>query len=61
MKEELKTSEEWSKNEEGLTVLDPDGWDRDNFQYSWHEEKITYSEFNKRLLHSTIEKSTKRW
>lgn len=50
----LKTSEEWSKNIE-IIVIDPDGWDRSNFQYSWFEEKITKTEFRNRLNNSTIE------
>ena len=48
----LKTSEEWQKKCTA-TVLDPDGWDRTNYQYSWHEEKITQQEFEKRLVSST--------
>lgn len=52
-KEELKTSEEWQKQYSQVTVLDPDGWDRKNFQYSWFEEKITYGEYNLRLSRST--------
>jgi len=48
-----KTSEEWSK-EYGPEVIDPDGWDRTNFQYSWYEEKITKEEYENRLVKSTI-------
>ena len=51
---ELKTSDQWQilcKTK----VLDPDGWDRKNFQYSWHEEKISRNEFERRLLFSTVE------
>ena len=33
-KEIKKTSAEWIK-EVGYEVLDPDGWDRANFDYSW--------------------------
>jgi hypothetical protein len=54
MKEFLnKTSEEWSRIYK-VTVLDPDGWDRKNFQYSWHEEKIPVTEFERRLMLSTV-------
>lgn len=58
----LKTSEEWSKDED-LVVLDPDGWDRFNFEYSWFKECISYREFTKRMLRSTVEgkiKETKK-
>jgi hypothetical protein len=41
----------WSKKFE-VTVLDPDGWDRANFDVSWSEE-IDEEEFKKRLQRST--------
>lgn len=51
----LKTSEQWQSDvEHTYVVLDPDGWDRSNFQFSFHEEKITEEEFMKRLANSTI-------
>ena len=49
----LKTSEEWQK-ECTVIILDPDGWDRQNYQHSWYEEKITQSEFEKRMVSSTV-------
>jgi len=49
---ELKTSEQWVK-EKGSKILDPDGWDRKNFQFSFYEELISEQEFTHRLLHST--------
>ena len=51
---EKKTSEEWQKLFPETVVHDPDGWDRKNFQYSWYEELITFSEYNRRLLQSTL-------
>lgn len=49
-----KTSEEWSKKyKKCFKILDPDGWDRKNFQYSWYEELITEEEFNRRVMFST--------
>ena len=51
-----KTSKEWSKKFKirlGHEILDPDGWDRKNFDYSFYEEKITREEFNKRMMYST--------
>lgn len=52
--EELKTSEEWGTIYNQVIVLDPDGWDRNNFQYSWHEERISELEYALRLLSSTV-------
>ena len=37
-----------------LKILDPDGWDRLNYDYSFYEELITEKEFIKRVLNSTI-------
>jgi hypothetical protein len=57
-KTKLKTSKEWWDSipvEVGLKILDPDGWDRQNFQYSFYEELITYSIFMSRLQSSTIQ------
>jgi len=48
-----KTSENWQK-ECLMEVLDPDGWDRINYQYSWYEEEITRDEFEMRLMTSTV-------
>ena len=57
MKEERKlTSQEWYKivypNKE-VVIMDPDGWDRQNFKFSWFEELITEQEFHKRVMTST--------
>ena len=38
-----------------MTLLDPDGWDRDNFQFSFHEELIDVGEFCQRITDSTVE------
>ena len=50
---ETKTSAEWAE-QANVIVLDPDGWDRKNFKYSFGEELITMDEFNIRLMKSTI-------
>ena len=50
---ELKTSAEW-QSLCTILVMDPDGWDRKNFDYSWYEEKITRSEWGKRMVYSTV-------
>ena len=56
MDEEIKkTSVEWYHSQNEYKLLDPDGWDRNNFHYSWYEEEITREEFNKRMMSSTIE------
>lgn len=49
----LKTSKEWSLTLPGITIMDPDGWDRQNFEYSFNEELISEAEFMKRLARST--------
>lgn len=54
---EKKTSKEWYKLvpiEFKLTILDPDGWDRTNYDYSFNQELITKNEFMNRLASSTI-------
>ena len=55
---ETRTSVEWNvlweENYPGSLVLDPDGWDRSNWQYSWYEELITYEEFLNRVCRSTV-------
>jgi hypothetical protein len=55
---ELKTSSEWIKTV-GYEVIDPDGWDRKNLQYSFYEELITYDEFQRRLVQSTVRRKLK--
>ena len=50
---ELKTSDEWQKLNPNIVVYDPDGWDRKKFKFSWYEELITKSEYDKRLSRST--------
>jgi len=52
-----KTSKEWLEEvpkKYKLTILDPDGWDRKNFDYSFNQELITKKEFKMRVIHSTI-------
>jgi hypothetical protein len=36
-----------------MTIIDPDGWDRRNFHYSYYEELITSIEFIGRMMTST--------
>lgn len=50
---ELHTSQEWQTMFPDMKVLDPDGWDRKNYQFSWFEERITWNEYQMRLMNST--------
>ena len=54
----LRTSAEWIKENlpqlANITIRDDDGWDRDNFDYSYYKEKITLDEFLKRVFNSTL-------
>jgi hypothetical protein len=57
MEETKKTSKEWYElvqAKTGLVIMDPDGWDRKNYDYSFNEELITKLEFDWRLSMSTI-------
>jgi hypothetical protein len=49
---QTKTSEEWQKIFP-YKILDPDGWDRTNYDFSWKQELITWEEFKKRAFQST--------
>jgi|AntRauTorckE6833_2_1112554.scaffolds.fasta_scaffold05261_10 hypothetical protein len=51
-KEKLDTSEFWSKYYP-YKIMDPDGWDRSNYHYSWNEERITWETFKYRATQST--------
>lgn len=54
----LKTSKQWFDNDiennHKYIILDPDGWDRKNYQYSFFEELITKDEYDRRLCNSTV-------
>jgi len=57
MEEVKKTSKEWLEEvpkEYKLVIMDPDGWDRTNYEYSFNEELITKEEFRMRVSMSTI-------
>jgi hypothetical protein len=51
--ESLRTSKEWLTIFK-YNILDPDGWDRSNYEYSFNEEKISYPEFMQRVFRSTL-------
>lgn len=55
MDDTLKTSADWQAEFPDTLVLDPDGWDRPNFDFSWFEELIPLGEYQRRLMYSTIQ------
>jgi hypothetical protein len=53
----IKTSKDWELSvppHYNLLILDPDGWDRNNYEYSFNQELITKDEFMMRISNSTI-------
>jgi hypothetical protein len=51
----FKTSKQWQADaEHTYLILDPDGWNRSNFDFSFNEEMITEVEFMKRLASSSV-------
>ena len=55
-----KTSQQWYdelRKTENVTIMDPDGWDRTNYKYSFTEELITKEKFEERLAQSTCLKN----
>ncbi len=61
----LETSFEWNRllpfTRKQFHILDPDGWDRSNWGYSWFEEEITLEEFVRRLGISTAKVSSEAY
>jgi len=47
-----KRSSEWEL-EDAFVILDPDGWDRQNFEASWREP-ISWAEYESRRDRSTV-------
>lgn len=51
---ELMTSLQWQEiDSSGVIIIDPDGWDRSNLNYSFNKELITKQEYEKRKSNST--------
>jgi len=53
----VKTSKAWFEEEckdKEIVIIDPDGWDRNNYDHSFNEELITKEEFWIRVSKSTI-------
>lgn len=50
-----KKPEEWLQEPEYklYKIIDPDGWDRKNFEEDWNKP-ITKEEFDQKLMYSTI-------
>lgn len=42
-------------------ILDPDGWNRADYRYSFYEEEVTYLEFINRLMMSTCSYVVEEW
>lgn len=64
MKEMKQTSAKWYEEfmkTHKTRILDPDGWDRQNFTYSFHEELVTEAEFTIRLMWSTCSGIVEDW
>lgn len=49
-----KTSKEWQELYPDPKVVDPDGWNRKCFKYSWEEELITLEEYKQRVNNSSV-------
>ena len=53
---EKKTSYWWGRDINPKDrIIDPDGWDRRNFKFSFHKEEITEEEYRRRFIRSTTE------
>ena len=50
------TSREWQEIYPDVRIVNPDGWDRSNFEYSWNEELISLEEYENRVRESSIVK-----
>ena len=51
----MKTSKEWMKDYPLADIYDHDGWDRENFDFSFNVERITLAEFKYRFNRSTVQ------
>ena len=53
--EEFHTSFEWQKILPEPKILFHNGWDEEEFEYSWNEEIISYNKYMERVMNSEIE------
>lgn len=53
----MLTSEDWNYLIFGdeRVILDPDGWDRRNWEHSWKVELVSAAEFRRRFNQSTVQ------
>ena len=59
MEEIKKTSIEWVALSDYI-VVEPTGWNQRDFDYYFHEEKITKEQFNERLYNSLTTLKSKK-
>ena len=52
MSEQMRLPEEWAEIYK-IEILDPDGWDRRNFEQDW-ARPLTEAAFNTKMMQSTI-------
>jgi chorismate mutase len=56
---DLRSSKSWTEklNAEfpGVVVLDPDGWDRKNYDHSFNIQEISWKTFLERVMRSTVQ------
>ena len=50
----LRSSKDWLAGCLGVSIVDPDGWDRQNYDFSFNKELISFDEFSSRLSKSTL-------
>lgn len=48
-----KTSEEWNEKFR-VKIIDPIGWDEENFEFSWFDEYMSKEKFLKRVFYSEV-------
>lgn len=58
---DLKTSDKWRRLFPELTIIKPDGWDRENYTYSFFTEEITIDEYCERIYSSTVKGNLKEF
>lgn len=51
---EVKTSEKWAEVYKGeFKIMDPDGWDRTNYEFDFKQRLVSRREFLKKVMFST--------
>ncbi|BCW61897.1 hypothetical protein [Arthrobacter sp. StoSoilB22] len=57
--EEKRLPAEWEVVDD-IAIMDPDGWDRKNFQESWNTP-ITYDDWRSRMIRCTVARPLREW